>query len=362
MARERYTFEGLEPIEKHLRRKAADIGYVVLWDRTDRTSEETLGRFELDLADALPYLEDDEDLLDDGFDEDEDEDHDDADGEAEEEPAPGDGHAHERRALRLLGRVPGPADFAHAAGRWLRDLAARNTLSEPLRRFRMRAYSPKGARVLYTGSFLCRDEDHDDTTHDLALVQPQEVTPRIPAPSFDEIETRAAGRGMKALGDYYAQWGRIVLGSVGQLQGVNNAMMGKLHRQLENSRDQVDQLVAAVLTHRAAEAELAEQRRASDKSEDTRTVLAQQALHQLGEAARAFLAAKGVTPELADAMGAIGQSPDLLAALNDPDVRLLMQDPNNLKVLAGMLKQVGAQARAARQAANDPTTPLANAS
>ena len=39
-----------------------------------------------------------------------------------------------------------------------------------------------------------------------------------------------------------------------------------------------DQLVAAILTHRAAEAELAEQRRASEKSEDTRTILAQQAL------------------------------------------------------------------------------------
>jgi hypothetical protein len=38
-------------------------------------------------------------------------------------------------------------------------------------------------------------------------------------------------------------------------------------------RSQVDQLVAAILTARAAEAELAEQRRSSERSEDTRTVL-----------------------------------------------------------------------------------------
>ena len=58
-----------------------------------------------------------------------------------------------------------------------------------------------------------------------------------------------------------------------------------------------------------------------------------------------FLAARGVTPELADALGAIGQSPELVQTLNDPDVRVLMHDPNNLRMLAGMLKQAAQQAR-----------------
>jgi hypothetical protein len=30
---------------------------------------------------------------------------------------------------------------------------------------------------------------------------------------------------------------------------------------------------------------------------------------------------------MADVLGTLGQSPDLMAALNDPDVRALMQDP-----------------------------------
>jgi len=39
-----------------------------------------------------------------------------------------------------------------------------------------------------------------------------------------------------------------------------------------------------------------------------------------------------------------------MAVLVDPDVRVLMQDPNNLKMLAAMLRQVADQARAARTA------------
>ena len=167
----------------------------------------------------------------------------------------------------------------------------------------------------------------------------------------------ATSKGMRALGDYYAQWGQIVLGSVGQLQGVNNAMLSRLHRQLQHSQNHVDQLVAAILTYRVAEAELAEQRRSADRSDDSRTVLAQQALQQLGDAAKALLAARGVTPELADALGAIGQSPELVATLNEPDVRDLMHDPNNLRLLAAMLKQAAQQARALRDA--PPTTEAA---
>jgi hypothetical protein len=53
---------------------------------------------------------------------------------------------------------------------------------------------------------------------------------------------------------------------------------------------------------------------------------------------------------MADVLGTLGQSPDMMAALNDPDVRVLMQDSNNLKLLAGLLKQAAEQARSAREA------------
>jgi len=42
----------------------------------------------------------------------------------------------------------------------------------------------------------------------------------------------------------------------------------------------------------------------------------------------------------------VGGSPELMAALADPDVKALMQNPGNLKMVAAILKQAGQQARA----------------
>ncbi len=178
----------------------------------------------------------------------------------------------------------------------------------------------------------------------------------IPAPAFEDVERKGAAKGISALGDYYAQWGRIVLGSVGQLQGVNNQMLGRLHHQLTESRGQVDQLVASILENRFRELEMTEERQADERADGARHALAREALSQLGDAAKAFLTAKGVNPEMADVLGVLGSSPELIGALNDPDVRVLMQDPANLGGLAQMLKAAGQQARAVRDAAAAPPT------
>ena len=61
---------------------------------------------------------------------------------------------------------------------------------------------------------------------------------------------------------------------------------------------------------------------------------------------------------MADVLGVLGSSPELMGALNDPDVRALMQDPSNLSSLAQMLKAAGQQARAAREAGAAPPPPL----
>lgn len=66
MARARYVYEGLDEIAERLRRNAADIGYIVLVDRTDRRTSETLARFDFDEGSALPYLSEDDDAETDG--------------------------------------------------------------------------------------------------------------------------------------------------------------------------------------------------------------------------------------------------------------------------------------------------------
>jgi len=91
-----------------------------------------------------------------------------------------------------------------------------------------------------------------------------------------------------------------VLGSIGQLQGINNQMASRLHRQLAESRDQVDQLVASILEHRFQEATTTESRRAAERESDSRASLARDAIAQVGEAAGVLLTAKGLTPEMAE--------------------------------------------------------------
>ncbi len=363
MARARYVYEGLDEIAERLRRNAADIGYIVLVDRTDRRTSETLARFDFDEGSALPYLSDEDDAETDGGyqrlflgpipddDPDDDDDRDDDEDEYRDDEEEDDDESAPTWSPGDRGPIP-MVFIAEAAVRWMKDLAARCTVGERYRRFRVKVCSPKGQRQLDSGQFLCRNLAYELTVEaaDEAVAQL-----RIPEPDLARAETAGMAKGIQALGDYYAQWGQIVLGSMGQLQHVNNAMLSRLHAQLAESRGQVDELVAAMLESRIAETKLANDRKAEETAADTRTLLAQQALQQLGDAAKAFLTAKGVNPEMADVLGALGQSPDLVATLNDPDVKVLMQDPGNLTALAGMLKHAAAQARAVREAQSTPS-------
>ena len=348
MGHDKYVFDGFQPVEERIRRLDEDAAYVQVWDRTDRKNEQNLGRFDLCPSDALPYLDDPVDPV--GLDEEEDDVADDPWGMSEDLDELEDDEPLQRASSTL---DLTPRQIAEAAIRWLRELAISNTVGEEWCRYRVKAFGPKGTKVLHTGTFICRN-----TEYDLELPVPSETRDlKIPLPTFDQAANAGAAKGIKALGDYYAQWGRIVLGSVGQLQGVNNEMMARLHKQLTESRGQVDQLVASILENRVAELEMHEDRQANERQDDARHALAKEALSQLGDAAKAFLTARGINPEMADVLGVLGSSPELMTALNDPDVRALMQNPSNLSGLAQMLKAAGAQARAARQAAASAPPP-----
>lgn len=329
MTRDRFSFEGLKAIEQRLVRLADEIAYLVIQDRTDPRKDETLGRFDFTAACALPYLEGgpepddaDDDTAFDGWEDDE----------PEESPA----------------GEPTQEQIARAACRWIRDIAARCTVGESYVRFRVKVWGPKGYRMVDSGQFVCRNHDvdldlpGDDGSPALAM----------PEPDFDKAALRGAAKGLQALGDLYTQWGQIVLGSIGQLQGINNQTTTRLHRQLAESRDQVDQLVASILEYRFQEATALESRRADERENDGRTALARDAIHQVGEAARALLTANGLSPEMAEVVGSLSQSPTLLDTLRDPSVRELMKNPANLEQLALMLRAAAQQAQAAPPPAN----------
>ena len=339
---EGFTFEGLEPIEQRFLRRAAGATYLVIKDRSERNHEETLDRLELTEDDLDPYLDQPFGLAplaqtdDDGWEHDPDEDDEDPDEDSEDD---------DDEPPHRLASTSEPltnAEKMRAAFRWIRECAVRNTIGDSSTRFRVKLYGPKGVNCLATGQFVCRNDAYD---LDDAVMPKLE----IPAPTFDEAARAGSVKGLKALGDYYAQWGQIVLGSVGQLQGVNNAMLARLHRQLQESRGQVDQLVASILEFRVKEIEVQESRLADERDGDARTTLAREALGQLGAAANTFLAGRGMTPDMLEVVTQLGGSPELMAALKDPAVRALMQDHDNLKGLAEMLRQAGSQAQAAQQ-------------
>ncbi len=374
MVADAFSFEKLEPIEARILKLAGKLGYLILTDRSDRAHEDRVGRFDCDEGSAEPYRDDAVCSAAGGYlivpptpragadDGDEDEHSgDDEPSESGDDADPDDGgepgwppeyddedDAGEPDPPTHRSGPISDLEIARAACRWLRDCAARNTVGDPMRRFRVRIYGPKATDKLDSGSFVCRNHDYaDEVDTEAADAAVREL--RIPPPTFDQAAKDSTLRGLKSLGDYYAQWGQIVLGSVGQLQGVNNAMLARLHRQLQESRGQVDELVASILEYRHNEVEAYERRRIEEHAGDTRSELARDALQQLGTAATAFLAGRSLPPDLLETFGALSTSPELTEALRDPRVRALMKDPDNLRGLAAMLQAAGKQAQAAQQ-------------
>jgi hypothetical protein len=362
VSREKCSFEGIEGVEEGIRKLAGELAYVAVWDRSDRKVEEPVGRFDFDPARAQPWREalrteadrqnDDEPEGDEG----------------EDVGLPGDDENDWRPPASPLACPPGDpagtvrrldaAALARACCLWLRELATRNTVGWPYRRFRVRLYGPKGLSTIDSGSFLCRNHAYMEEVDEAAV--PRLRIPSIPAPAVGQPADRAVGRPMRALGEDYARWGHVVLGSVGQLQVVHDLLLNRLHRQLRESRDQVDQLVAAILESRLRDAVAREEAEAEERKGKVRAALARNALDQMGEAARAFLLGRGIHPEIAGAVAAMGASPDLVAALNDPEVKGLMRNPENLEILASMLRGAAAQARAARLVAEPSPAEAAN--
>lgn len=113
-----FTFEGLDAITGRLRQAADQAAYLVVQDRTDRSKAETLGRLDLTPDATAPYRP------------------------GNEAPAP-------------------PEAMAAAGAAWVAEVARRNTVGEPWRRFRVKVFGPKGLRLVDSGQFVCRNAGFD---------------------------------------------------------------------------------------------------------------------------------------------------------------------------------------------------------
>lgn len=278
MDADRFEYEGLEELEARIRSLDEDASYVVLFDRTERLQEKTLGRFDLDEDNS--------------------------------------------------GWMEGPFSVPEAlegACQWLRSRAASNTMGEPIRRFRVKVYGPKGISTLVSGSFACRDLGHSLTI----AVDEEELV------ELEQVDGQAVG--MAALGRYYAQFGKLLLSSTMRLQALNDRTLSRLGRELDESRSQVDTLVAATLEYRFREVEAAEVRSAETRETEARNQLVRDAVGQLADAAKA-VATMGGSPELEPVLKLAREKPQLLELLKSDAVQALLANPDQLQALLGMLQ------------------------
>lgn len=149
----------------------------------------------------------------------------------------------------------------------------------------------------------------------------------------------------RALNESYVQFGQALTTGVSSLQTMMNQMLEARGEELVQSRGHVNQLVNDVLDHRIREVEArtdAQQVQVADH----RTALMRDAVNQMGETARVIFTNRGMSPELADVMGQLSGNPDLMNALQQPDVRELLKDPTAQKALTEMLLQAGQMAKA----------------
>ena len=161
METERFEYEGLDDLIDKVRSLDEDASYMVLFDRTDRQHERTVARLDLDEEGAAQWL-----------------------------------------------RVPYSLENAlDGACQWLHRMSASNTIGEPSRRYRLRVYGPKGLSTLVSGSFACRDLGY--------IMEPGELPEAIQMVDGEAV-------GMAALGQYYAQFGKLLLASTMRLQSMSN--------------------------------------------------------------------------------------------------------------------------------------------
>lgn len=316
MQNDPYDLVGLDNVRKTLTQSLAQTSYLTLWDRASRDAEECIGRFDLDEESVGRHLAERR-----------------AAERGEEPPNP----------EAPVPRVP-RRDVVDAAVRWARESVVANMGEEATHRFRVRFLTHKGQRVQTSVSITCHN-----TAAAVELV-PTLPNARLPKVNTEGIRDDMTVNEARVLAELYTHWAHLVLGTTQQLHGVTSHTIGQLQRQLSDSRDQVDQLVASILEGRAESVRTEQAQVSQQRDSDARTTLARDALKQLGEATRAVFTSKGVPPELADVLGSVSQNPELMGALTDPDVRALITDPEHVKSLAGMLKEAAQRARAFREA------------
>lgn len=377
MPASRIVFRQLKGAIPALRMHLSRIGYLLLQDTTDRSHTPSVGRLDLSRDAVLPWFREMRAAL--------------ALASGEDLPAEEDGDDGEPTELGALyaDEESSPTanmsdeDLLQSVLYWLRETAAGVTGPGQTRGFRVRAQGPKGQELVHSFYFSCVNASSAEAPArgaSLPAVQGREAGPpapaaprpapapeaptlglRIPTPSLEDMGSEQLLVWMKALGEFYARWGQIVLGSVGELQGVNNAVVNRLHNELSSSREYVDQLLAALLLMRHREADAIVEHHVRNQQSDQKSTLVREALQQIGQAGQMFMLAKGLPPDTVDTLNAIGRNPAIMGLVQDPAVQSILKDPQEGPKIAEMLRAMAKQMQAVKQAQQQQAAPAPEA-
>lgn len=333
MSRERFTFHDIDLIENRIRRLSEDAAYLVLQDRTTKDSDDRVGRFDLIEASAWPWKKEPIEAVE-------------PSGEQAEREEDGEGDTEEEEADDIEAELTWP-QVKEAACRWLRDTALRHAAGQSPRRFRMKVLGPKGSSLLDSGHFGCTDRHWRPRVVEVAPAPsdapPQGPPPHPALPNPADAGALPAGDAIGALAIYYTQFGQLVLGTFGQLQAINLGNVTRLSQDLDRSRDQVEELVASILNHRASEVEQLHRHAVDQQRTDATTVIARDFVSHVGEATRQWLGTKALPPQLAGLAPLFARNPELLQALAEPNVQAMLSDPSATHTLLPMLRSFAAQ-------------------
>jgi len=331
-----YVFEDFDGVAERLRRHGDGIGYLVLFDRTERP-EDKLARFDW----SMDTLADNPELI-----------------PVEEDVEEGESEPFEEDTYHLFEEAGDEdsmvgQDLVSAAVSWLHRMANDNFMP-PWRRFRVRVYGPKGQSHLDSFQFKVHGEPEEDEPESA-------VTWPAPPVPFDTAMERTGVTALDHLGRGYARFLHLLLTGVNQLQQLGAATNQQLHHQLVDSRKQNERLIAAFVEQQGELMQVERQGLDAQKAQ-AQMQLGQQALQTFDDATRLYLMTnKGLPSELQGLVSAVTSNPDLMQALANPQVQVLLRDPHAQQQLAALLQltaqQAAAQAQAEAQPAAQPTSP-----
>ncbi len=344
---------GLDVTDTCLHAFRDDIGYLAVSEVTDRNRSISGARVDFSSVALSPWLKRDT------TDDDEPEDDDDEEQEDDDDASSG---------LGTLDRdAVDNAMLAIAGRRWVRETAVSLMAGRPHVKFKIGLWTPRGQTLLHSSRFEVRnpgarrkeaDEDADVEAERKVAAKLPDLTPTVAAPPPRPGPFPPEERIWQSLGDGYANLIALSQSTYSHIAKLHGAEIVSLSEQNKRLLGTVEAL-GADLRHvhvGTAEQEREEVRDAGDAK--VREALGVQFIQELGSLGRALAASKsGIPPELADVVGALGTSPDLMEALKLPEVRALLNDEATLKELAQLLRNVAAANQAAQAAAKPHASP-----